>query len=86
MAFRTVEWILPEDSGAPEYRDALGAAALAVIDFLAAHALGDQPRPFALAERREAVRPGEAEGDDFRHAAVVAKEVLRPRGGQVTAG
>jgi hypothetical protein len=86
MASRTVEWILSEDSVSPEHRDALGRAVLAVVDFLAAYALGDQTCPLALTECLEAVRTDDVEADDLRHVAVVAKEVLRPRGGDVTAG
>ena len=65
MTFRTVEWILLEDSGSSEYRDALGSPALLMGSFLVSHALGDQGRPFALAKMFEAMWSDEVEADDF---------------------
>jgi len=86
VALWTVKWILPEDAGSSEYRNALGGATLPMFDFLAAHALSDEAGPLALIEMRESARPRSGQADHLGHVAVVTEEVLWPRGGDMAAG
>jgi len=86
MAGWTIKWTLVKDACAAKHGDALGGSPLTVVGLLGPHALGDEVGPLALPEILEAVRPGNVQADDFRHAAVVAEEVLGPRGSDVPAG
>ena len=86
MARRTTKWILAKNGGSSEYGNALSGAPLAVVRFLGTHSLGDKAGPFILPELLEAVRPDNGQTDDVGHAAVIAKEMLGPRGGDVAAG
>jgi hypothetical protein len=57
-----------------------------VLGFLGADTLDDKSGPLALRKVLEATRTNDLEADNFRHAAVVPEEVLRPSGGDRTAG
>ena len=83
---RAVERVLAKNPVATKYADALGGATLAVFGFPGSHLLGDEVGPLALAEVGEAGRPGNWQADSFRHLAIIAEEVFRPRGRDVATG
>ena len=86
IARRTRKWVLAKDAVSTEHRDALGSTPLAVVGFLSTHAVGHEAGPFTWPEILEAMGPDHGQAYDFGHAAVVTKEALGPRGGDVTAG
>ena len=86
MARRTAKWVLAKNAVSAEHGDALGSAPLAVVDFLGTNAVGDEAGPLALPEVFKTMRTADFNTNDFWHAAVVAEEVLGPRGSDVTAG
>src|ERR1019366_3648791 len=75
-----------DDFRASQDGDALIGASQSVIGFLGAHTLGHKVGPLGLCEVLEAARPSDLEADNFRQAAVLAKEVLRSGSGDMTAG
>ena len=81
---RTAKWVLAKNAGSAEHSDALGGAPPPMVGFLGAHVVRDEAGPLALPEVFETMRTADFNTDDFGHAAVVAEEVLGPRGGDVT--
>ena len=79
------KFTIPQNPLAAEHGDARGRAPLTMVEFLRAHALGHESRPFVLVKLLEAVRAHDRDGDALGQAAVVAEEVLGPGGGEAGA-